>query len=83
MALKMNARAVRERLKGKVEPDVLFVLEHLAENQSILYQQVIECAQLVDQISNIVTDFVGVATNMKSAIDAMQKYGPGEGDDAA
>ena len=82
MAMKLTGRAVREKLKGKVDPDVLFVLEHLAEYQSVLYQQGIETAQLVAQISDIVESFVGVATRMKEAVDNMQgKFAANDNDE--
>lgn len=75
---RLTGRAVRERLKGKVDPEVLFVCESLAEYQGVLYQQGMELAQLVDKITDIVMQFTTVAENMKNAVESMGKYGDGD-----
>lgn len=68
----MRAREIRERLKGKCEPNVMYCLEALAEQQVVIQQQLLECAQAVDQMSNIITDFTQVATNMKNTVERLQ-----------
>lgn len=58
----IKAREVRERLKGKVDPDVSVVLEAMAEEQYQIGKQLTEMAnglnQVIDTLSNI-TNVVG------------------------
>jgi hypothetical protein len=82
MAIRLTGRAVRERLKGKIDPDVLFVVEALAEYQNVMFQQNQEVAELVNQIATIVEDFVGVATQMKHAVDKVNGKFAAHDDDA-
>ncbi len=66
------ARDIRDRCKGRVDAQVLYCLEALAESHGVLRQQVIELALLLDGMSTIITDFTHVASNMKTAIERMQ-----------
>lgn len=64
----MRARQVRELLQGNVDPRLLKVLESLAEQQHHLDKGLGECAQMIVQMEKIITDFVGVAENMKKKV---------------
>ena len=69
----IKAREVRERLKGRVDPQVQYVCEALAEQQGVQLQMINSLAEMLDQQTNIIMQFTAVATNMKSAIDNMNK----------
>ena len=66
------AREIRERCKGRIDEQVMYCLEALAENQGVIRQQVMDLALLLDGMSTIITDFTHVASNMKTAIERMQ-----------
>jgi DNA integrity scanning protein DisA with diadenylate cyclase activity len=65
----LKAREVRVMLKGKAPEEVSHCIEMLAEEQTVIKMTLVELAQSIDQITNIVTDFVQVAENMKSVSD--------------
>ena len=66
----IKAREVRERLKGKIDPEVLFVLESLAEADSVHQLEMHALAQLTDQITDIVMAMGAVNEAVKNAVDA-------------
>ena len=68
----MKAREIRERLQGKIEPQVLYVLEALAEQQNVLREQLMTMAMQQDEVINIVGQFSQVAANMKHTVDVMR-----------
>jgi len=74
----MKAREVRERLSGKVEPEVSHVLEALAESLSVQKEQLLQLATMYDGLLNMNAQVVEVATNMKGALDQMKSI---EGDE--
>lgn len=78
MAGELKARDVRFKLKGRVDPILLEVLETLAEQQNQLAKNQGSTAMLVDQMADITTNFVGVAEQMKKTIE---KTGKQEEDD--
>ena len=68
----MKGREIRERLQGKVDPDVLHTLCALGEEMSHMRQGIIELERHVNQLTTIVTNFVVVAEHMKKTIKVMQ-----------
>jgi len=68
----MKAREIRERLAGKIDPQVLYCLESIAEQQNVLREQLMTMAMNVDQVINIVSDFSQIAANMKQTVDVMK-----------
>lgn len=68
----VKAREIRERLRGRVDPEVLFVLEQLAEHQNVLREQIMELAQSVDGCINILNQVTQIAVNMKQVTDTLQ-----------
>lgn len=68
----LKARDVRERLKGRVDPQVSFVLEALAEQQHTMIKSIMEISQMVDKMADIIGNFVQVADNMKRTVDGMK-----------
>ena len=69
----IKAREIRERLKGRITPELSTVLEALAEEQSVVRQQQLDTAQAIDKITDIVMQFTTVAENMKSVIESMER----------
>lgn len=68
----MNAREIRDRLKGRVDMQVMYVLEALAEQLGVHRQQMKELALMMDQQSDILINVVTVAENMKSVTDRLK-----------
>jgi len=77
----MKAREIRERLKGKLDFEVLYVLEELVEQNNVLHEQMLTLAQYVDQVINITTDLTDVAANMKQQSITDQIKGKNHGTD--
>jgi uncharacterized membrane-anchored protein YhcB (DUF1043 family) len=73
MAGEVRARDVRYKLQGKIEPELLKVLEELAEQQHNLAKNQGTLAMLVDQMADITKNYVGVAEQMKKTIDSMRE----------
>ena len=71
MAIK--AREIRERLKGKCDEGIIFCLCALAEDNSVLRQQLVEVAQSIDKMAEINDMMIQVAGNMKSTIETLRK----------
>ena len=67
----IKAREVREQLHGKCEPQVLRVLETLAEDHSIFQQQLDMMAQMQDGLTDIVANFNVIAGNMHNVVETM------------
>ena len=68
----MKAREVRERLKGRVDPEVSLCMEALAERIVGLQKQLMDMAMMQDEMTNIMSNFASVAQNMKSTVDAIK-----------
>lgn len=73
---RVHARTVRERLRGRIDPEVCQVLEALAEYQSVQRQQLLDMAMQLDQMMSILNDVVQVGANMKSVLNTMKKRDP-------
>jgi hypothetical protein len=71
----LRARDVRDRCKGRVDPNVQYCIEALAEQQYQLDKGLVAVAALVDQMSDIIKNFVAVAENMKKAVDVAKQHG--------
>ena len=68
----MKAREVRERLKGRVDPEVSLCMEALAERIVGRQKHLMDMAMMQDEMTNIMSNFASVAQNMKSTVDAMK-----------
>ena len=69
----IRARDIRDRLKGRVDEQVMYCFEALAENQSAMRQQTMELASQMNQMADIIASFTVVAENMKNAVETMKK----------
>lgn len=68
----MKAREVRERLKGKIDPDVSRVIEALCEDNSQLRSQIYELAELVNQFTDHVQVAIDSAHKTQDAVKAIK-----------
>lgn len=74
----MRARDVRFLLKGRdVDPQVLHILERIAETSHFNTLAVAELANHLDKVVDFMKDFSDIAGNMK---DMINKYKPVEED---
>jgi hypothetical protein len=69
----LKAREVRERLQGRVDPQVSYCIEALAEQQHVMSQKLVELAGMFDQLVNLMDGMTQIAANMKSAVDTLSK----------
>lgn len=69
----MKAREVRERLRGRCDEQVLFVLEALAESLGAQRDEIMAMAALFDQMTDLIMQMGVVTENMKNAVDEVQK----------
>lgn len=68
----LKARDVRDRLKGRVDPQVSYCIEALAEQQHTMIKSIMELSQMVDKMADILSNFVQVAENMKNTVNGMK-----------
>ena len=61
---RMTSRRVYEELKGHVDPRLLFVIAALAEDNSEHRQELRMMAEQLDQMANLMGNFVQIAGNM-------------------
>ena len=68
----MRAREVNELLKNKVDPIQLAVLEGLAEDNSVLRQQILSLAEIVDGLINQNAQLMNTISAAQSAVDKIR-----------
>lgn len=68
---KMLAREVRERLRGRIDPEALFVLEALAEQASVQQHAINEMAAAINQMSDIIAQVVTHGASMNDKFKAL------------
>lgn len=64
----MKAREVRERLYGRVDPQVLVVLESLAETQVHTGRTIVELSELVNQCINALDNLANAGGVMREQL---------------
>ena len=76
----MKARDVRDRLQHiSIPPQVMYVLEALAERQEQNNKQLLELATMFDMMTETIQNMVAISTNMKDALDTMRQIDPDDG----
>ena len=75
----IHAREIRQRLTGKVDMQVSFCMEALAEHMGVYEKKLAEMAAMLDQMSDIVMNIATVSEHLKNAQDAMNKIDPDDG----
>ena len=69
----MKAREVRERLKGKVEPELITCMCGIAESLSAQQQEITALAQMLDKTIDLLMQ-LGVTIEMtQGAVDKIRK----------
>jgi hypothetical protein len=65
----VKARDVRMLLKGKVDPDALHVMEALAEQYTLMAQEITAMSQLLDQLITTQSQLADVAMHLRTGIE--------------
>ncbi len=63
------AREVRDRCKGRIDTEVMYCLEALAEQQGVMRQQINDVAQTLDQTINAVSNLASALGVMKDFVE--------------
>ena len=75
----MKARDVRDRLsKVDMPPQVMYVLEALAERQEQNNKQLLELATMFDMMTSTLQNMMVIASNMKGALESMRQIDPND-----
>lgn len=76
----MKAREVRDRLKGRVDPEVSRVMEELAEKQSHLLGRVTEMAMTLAKMAEFLETITSANAEVMKRIEAIRKNMPSDSD---
>ena len=78
----MKAREIRERLRGKVDPELLRVLEALGEHVSAQRQETMVLAEMQNKCIDLIMSLGVVIEGATNAVDELKKIrGPSNGED--
>jgi hypothetical protein len=69
----MKGREIKERLQGKVDPEVLLVLVGLGEQASAQMQEIKLMAELMDKLTNILLELGTTVEIAHNAVDELRK----------
>ena len=69
---RISAKSIQDRLKGKIDPQVLFVLMAMAEDLSAQREEIKAMAGAFDSLAQSVGMTASAAMAMKDKIDAMR-----------
>ena len=69
----MKAREIHMRLKNKVDPEVLTVLEALGESLSVQTQEIKTLAELLDNLTDILMKLGVAIEGTQGAVDKINK----------
>lgn len=69
----MKAREVRERLKGRTEPEVSTVCEALADSLSAQKQEIMALAQSLDRLTDLLLQLGTTVEAATNAVDEIKK----------
>lgn len=78
----LTAREIRTRISGHCDPQVMYCIEALAEQNSVLRQQLMELAIQQNGLIDLIGNFGIVAENMKDAINSMKRIDPDDDGEA-
>jgi two-component SAPR family response regulator len=73
----MKAREIRERLKGKVEPELLVVLEAIGEHISAQSQETSTLAEIQNRTIDLIMSLGGTIEVAANAVDELKKIREG------
>lgn len=63
----VRAREIRERLRGKVEPELLVILEAMAEDYGTQQQEILRLATMLDEM---IDNYINLAGALSAISDA-------------
>ncbi len=69
----MKAREVRERLQGKVEPELIICMCGIAETLSAQQQEITTIAQMLDKTIDLLMQLGVTIEGTQNAVDKIQK----------
>jgi hypothetical protein len=69
----MKAREIRERLKGKIDPEVLTCLCAMAESLSSQQQEISMLASTIDRLADILMQLGATIESATNTVDEMKK----------
>jgi hypothetical protein len=69
----MKGREVRAMLQGKVEPVVVQVLCGIAENASAQQQEIVQLAEMLNNVTDILMQLGATVEGATNAVDEMKK----------
>ena len=76
----LRGREIYEKLHKHLPKEVVDVLVQLGEEHFAVWKMQMDVVQMVDQMSNMITDFVKVTHGVKMDIDKIKKrYGKDDG----
>ncbi len=75
----MKAREVREKLRGKIDPDLLVTLEAFAIQLGNLEKMMAEAVSMCQMTAEIAEGFNAVADGMKKKLTQLESMQMGEG----
>lgn len=73
----MKAREVRERLKGRADPELIHVCEALAENQSAQKQEIMALANALDKLTDLLLQLGATIESATNQVEALKKIREG------
>ena len=73
----MKAREIRARLQGKIDPELLIVLEGLGIQASAQAEEIRTLAEMLDHLTNILMQLGAVTEQATNAVDALKKQREG------
>ena len=69
----MKGREAQERLKGKIDPELLRTLVEMCEDFRVQQEEIMTVAAMVDSTVNIVSQLTGIIENTQGAVDKLRK----------
>lgn len=69
----MKAREVRERLKGKCDPEIIICIEGIAEVLSVQKQEISTLAEMLDKTIDLTMQLGVTIEGTQNAVDKIQK----------
>jgi|TARA_Y100000310_G_scaffold51935_1_gene47819 hypothetical protein len=73
----MKAREVRERLQGKIEPDVVVCLTAISESLSAQQQEINILAEMMNNLTDILMQLGTTIEGATNAVDELRKIREG------
>jgi hypothetical protein len=73
----VKAREVRERLQGKVDPELVICISGIAESLSAQQQEITTLAAMLDKLTDLLLSLGTTIEGTQNAVDTMKKIREG------